>query len=114
MIKIEIAPLSVNNAWKGQRFKTDAYKVFERSLLFLLPKKYDLPQPPFEIHLEFGFSSSNSDWDNGIKQFTDILANKYGFNDRYIKKGVVVVENVPKGQEYIKFELLHYIKNETI
>lgn len=110
MIKIEIKSLSNNDAWRGKRFKTDSYKIFERALLLLLPKKYDLPAPPYEIHLEFGFSSSNSDWDNGIKQFQDVLAKKYGFNDRYIKKGIVVVENVPKGQEYIKFELLHYTK----
>jgi len=113
MIKIDIKPLSVNEAWRGQRFKTDAYKIFERSLLFMLPKNVIIPEAPFEIHLEFGFSSANSDWDNGIKQFTDVLAKKYGFNDRYIKKGIVVVENVPKGKEYIKFELKHYDKHLT-
>jgi hypothetical protein len=110
MIKIDLKPLSVNQAWKGKRFKTDAYKIFEKQLLLLLPKNYLIPEPPFEIHLEFGFSSANSDWDNGIKQFVDVLAKKYGFNDRYIKKGVVVVKDVKKGEEYIKFNLITLIK----
>jgi Holliday junction resolvase RusA-like endonuclease len=110
MIKINIKPLSVNSAWRGQRFKTDAYKNYDFALNLLLPKNYELPAPPFEIHLEFGFSSANSDWDNCIKQFQDVLATKYNFNDRYIKKGIVVIEDVKKGQEYIKFELVHYKK----
>ena len=29
---IEIKPLSVNTAWKGRRFKTDAYKAYEIEL----------------------------------------------------------------------------------
>jgi Holliday junction resolvase RusA-like endonuclease len=110
MIKLEIKPLSVNEAFKGRRFKTDAYHTFERIVTLILPKAYPIPEPPFEIILEWGFSSSSSDWDNPIKSFQDILAKKYGFNDKLIEQGVVRKMKVPKGKEYIKFELKHFDK----
>ena len=105
MIQIDIKPLSVNEVWKGKRFKTDSYKIYERVLLHILPKDYKIPESPYELHLEFGFSSDASDWDNPIKPFQDILSKKYKFNDKLIKKGVVTTEKVPKGKEYIKFEI---------
>lgn len=105
MIQIDIKPLSVNEVWKGKRFKTDSYKIYERVLLNILPKDYKIPESPYELHLEFGFSSDASDWDNPIKPFQDILSKKYKFNDKLIKKGVVTTEKVPKGKEYIKFEI---------
>lgn len=111
MIKIDIKSLSVNEAWKGRRFKTDAYKTYERVVLLLLPKNYEIPESPYELHLEFGFSSDASDWDNPIKPFQDILAKKYKFNDKLIKKGVVTTEKVKKGEEYIKFEIKTLTKN---
>ena len=105
MIKIPIKPLSVNQCWKGQRFKTKAYSLYERNLTLLLPKTILIPEPPFVLILEFGFSSSASDWDNPIKPFQDVLSKKYKFNDKLIKKGIVSVEKVKKGQEYVKFKL---------
>lgn len=111
MIKINVKPLSVNKAWKGKRYKTDAYKIYERVVLGLLPKNYEIPESPYELHLEFGFSSDASDWDNPIKNFQDILAKKYKFNDKLIKKGVVTTEKVLKGKEYVKFEIKTLTKN---
>ena len=110
MIKVDLKPLSVNDAWKGRRYMTDEYKTYKKSLFYLLPQKIEIPDPPFEIHFEFGFSSSLSDWDNPIKPTQDIIAKKYGFNDKLIKKGVVISESVKPGKEYIKFKLLHYEK----
>jgi hypothetical protein len=105
-IKIDIKPLSVNEAYKGKRYKTNDYKRYEIAVLSLLPKKYDLPEPPYEIRFTFGFSSHASDWDNCIKATQDIISKKYKFNDKLIKRGVVEVDNVPKGSEYFTFEIL--------
>ena len=105
MIEIKIKPMSVNDVWQGRRFKSPAYKQYEKAVLYMLPKKINIPEPPFVLTLEFGFSSASSDWDNPIKPFQDILAKKYGFNDKLIKKGVVTIETVKKGQEYVKFKL---------
>lgn len=105
MIEIKIKPMSVNDVWQGRRFKSPAYKQYEKAVLLMLPKKINIPEPPFVLTLEFGFSSASSDWDNPIKPFQDILAKKYGFNDKLIKRGIVSIETVKKGQEYVKFKL---------
>lgn len=102
--KIELKPLSVNEAFKGKRFKTPAYKLFERNALFMLPK-IDIPPPPYEVYFKFGFSSAASDWDNCIKQTQDVIAKKYGFNDKLIRRGIVDTEIVDKGKEYFEFDI---------
>ena len=104
MVKVDMKPLSVNQAWQGKRFKTPAYARYTRDLQFLLPK-FKLPEPPYHILFEFGFSSKLSDWDNCIKTTQDSIAEKYGFNDKLIRKGTVTTEIVPKGKEYIKFDI---------
>lgn len=103
--KIKIKPLSVNQAFKGRRFKTDAYKSYCIELSYLLPNKIDIPAPPFEIYFKFGLSSVNADGDNPVKPTQDIIAKKYGFNDKLIKRWVIEVENVAKGSEYIEFNI---------
>jgi hypothetical protein len=105
MIEIKIKPMSVNQVWQGKRFRTTAYDNYEKALMYMLPKKLILPEPPFLIELEFGFSSAASDWDNPIKPFQDVLAKKYKFNDKLIKKGIVTIQKVKKGQEFIRFSI---------
>lgn len=104
MNKVSIKPLSVNEAWKGRRFKTDAYKRYELVVSALL-EPLEIPQGKLSVHLVFGMSSAGSDWDNPIKPFVDILQKKYGFNDNRIKHAVVDVVRTKKGEEYIEFEI---------
>lgn len=102
--RIEIKPLSVNTCYRGRRFKTENYARYCRDIAFLAPKLI-LPTPPYQIHLKFGFSNDASDWDNCIKTTQDALADKYKFNDKLIRKGIVETEKVPRGKEYIEFEI---------
>ena len=102
---IKIKPLSVNDAWKGKRFKTDGYKKYERDLLLMLPPKLVIPDGELSIYLEWGFSSAASDWDNPIKPFQDILQKKYGFNDNRVFEARVKKKKVKKGSEYIIFNI---------
>lgn len=104
MIRVNVKPLSVNEAWKGRRYKTDAYKNYQNTLLWLLPR-LKIPKPPYEIHFRFGFSSTLSDWDNPVKPTQDILSKKYGFDDKLIRKAIVETEIVKRGKEYIEFAL---------
>jgi Holliday junction resolvase RusA-like endonuclease len=104
MTTIKIKPLSVNQAWQGKRFKTPVYKTYEKTLLYMLPK-ITLPEPPFKLEMEFGFSNSASDWDNPIKPLQDILQKKYNFNDRDVFKAVVTKVKVKKGEDYLKFNI---------
>lgn len=106
--RVNVKPLSVNNAWKGKRYRSKKYDSFEALVKSQLPQKIELPEPPYTIHLKFGFSSAASDWDNPIKPTQDVIAKKYGFNDKLIKKGIVETEQVPKGKEYFEFELLTF------
>lgn len=105
VVQVNIKPLSVNEAWKGQRFKTDEYKDYQKLLWAILPKSISIPKPPFHIFFEFGFSNIASDWDNPVKPLQDTIAEMYGFNDKQIRKATVSTEIVHKGEEYIKFEI---------
>ena len=106
-MRVNIKPLSVNEAWQGRRFKTDKYKSFENELLCLL-KKMEIPKGKLILVAKFGLSSLNADWDNPIKPFQDVIQKKYGFNDRQIYKGIIEKVDVKKGDEFIDFELKQY------
>lgn len=108
MITVKIKPLSINKAYYGKLTKTTALRKYMNDLAFLLPVNYKLPEPPFELHLEWGFSSKGSDWDNPVKPLQDALSKKYGFNDNQIYRAVIEKKIVPKGQEYFKFDIQHF------
>lgn len=109
MIKINIKPLSINEAFQGKRFKSPKYNKYIDNLMLLLP---DIEWIPLRIQLNItiGYSNVNSDIDNALKPFIDCLQKRYGFNDRHIYKLVVEKTIVPKGIEFIEFELLELNK----
>ena len=65
-LRVNIKPLSVNRAWQGRRYKTDAYEAYEMEMLLRLPAGR-LPEPPYRVFYEFGFSNKLSDYDNPVK-----------------------------------------------
>ena len=103
-MRIDIKPMSVNEAWQGRRFKTPKYKSYERDVLKLL-RPMNIPEGDLVIDLEWGVSNMTSDWDNPIKPFQDILQKKYGFDDKHIVEARVKKVKVKKGSEYIEFEI---------
>lgn len=104
--KIEIKPLSVNEAWQGRRFKSEKYKVYEKFLLYSLPpSKINWDKIPIELHLVVGFSNIASDIDNPIKPFIDVLQKRYGFNDKYIFRLIIEKQMVSKGGEFIQYTI---------
>jgi len=105
MPQLKIKPLSVNEAWQGKRFKTKAYKAYERDILIMLPKITNIENRPISLSLMFGLSSKNADIDNPVKCFVDCLQKKYGFNDRQIYRLTVQKFDVSKGDEYIYFDI---------
>lgn len=104
MRKINIKPLSVNEAWKGRRFKTDKYKNYEREVLLMLPR-ISVPDGKISLSLKFGLSSKNADVDNPVKCFVDCLQKKYKFNDKNIYKLQVEKVDAKKGKEFVEFEI---------
>ena len=103
MHRVDIKPMSVNEAWQGSRFKTPKYKAYARDLSLILPPSVAIPAGPLQVEYEFGVSNMQADYDNPIKPFQDVLQTKYGFNDSRIMRAVIEKVKVPKGKEYIKF-----------
>jgi hypothetical protein len=103
-IKLFIKPLSVNNAWQGKRFRSDAYNEYRKAIKRLLPA-IELPPPPYCLSFVFGFSNNASDLDNPVKCIQDILAENYGFNDKLITELHIKKEIVAKGSEFIQFDI---------
>jgi Holliday junction resolvase RusA-like endonuclease len=60
------------------------------------------------LQMNVYYSRRNSDTDNCVKPFLDILAEKYGFNDSRVYYITVQKIIVPKGQEGILFKLSKY------
>lgn len=105
-LNIPMKPLSVNDAWKGQRFKSKDYKSYEIEMLIRLPVG-KLPEPPYYVYYEFGFSNPRCDFDNPCKPLGDILQKKYGFNDNEIYEAHIKKVIVKRGKEYIKVRIEH-------
>lgn len=104
MYKIQIKPLSLNSAYRGRRFETPELKAYKTLLALILPR-IKVPKGKLEIWYEFGVSSKNADGDNLHKCVTDAIATQYGFNDKMIYEWHGKKVDVPKGKEYIKFEI---------
>lgn len=102
--KLDIKPLTVNQAWKGRRYKTEMYERYETDLLNILPKFNIEDKRDIRIDIEFGISKL-MDIDNGLKPLIDILQKKYKFNDRYIMELNIKKTVVKKKEHFIKINI---------
>ena len=103
--RLQIKPLSVNEAWQGRRFKTDKYKSYQKAMLLNLKKSNKDFSGMLRIDLFFGFSSSAADIDNPVKMVLDILQKKYLFDDKKIFELNIRKCIVKKGNEFIEFNI---------
>ena len=108
-MRLKIKPMSVNDAWKGRRSKTEEYRAFERHIALIL-KPVEIPEGPLQANIEWGFSNAGSDIDNPLKPFLDCLQKKYKFNDNRIYRLIVDKVKVKKGDEYIEWSLEKFKK----
>ena len=105
MHKIEIKPLSVNQAFNGRRTRSKIYNNWIRNILIFLPSSKEDFTGQLKLSLIFGFSNRGADLDNPTKTIQDVLSKKYCFNDNQIYEIQLKKEIVSKGQEFIKYEL---------
>jgi Holliday junction resolvase RusA-like endonuclease len=103
-MRLNIKPISVNECYRGRRFKTPKLEKYKEDLNYLLPR-LKIPEGKLKVHYKFGLSSKASDYDNCIKSFQDCLQDKYGFNDNKIYKAIIEKEDVKKGEEFIEFSI---------
>jgi Holliday junction resolvase RusA-like endonuclease len=104
-MKISVKPFSVNEAWKGKRYRTDKYKAFINVMMGMLPPLKISFKKNLKVNLVFGFSSKAADIDNPIKPLLDILQKKYGFNDNQIYQMNVEKKITKKGEEFIELSI---------
>ena len=108
-MRLDIKPMSTNKAYapvKGRIIKTKLYRRYERDVMLLL-RPMTIPEGELEVIIKWGlFNYGQSDWDNPIKPFVDILQKKYGFNDNRIFRGTAEKVKTKKGEEFIEFEIL--------
>ena len=85
-LEIKVSPLSVNKAWQGRRFKSDAYKQFIRDVSIVLPVAKNTIKNEVEIYYTFYIKNfGNADVDNLIKTAQDqIVEKRYIIDDRKI------------------------------
>ena len=108
LINLDVKPLSVNQCWQGRRFKTKAYKQYEKAILLLLPDIEFTYKDDIEINIVFGFSAKTADIDNPLKPILDILQKKYGFNDRSVYRLTVDKVITKKKEEFINIRINDY------
>jgi Holliday junction resolvase RusA-like endonuclease len=103
-MKINIKPLSLNQAYRGRRFSTRELADYKLYIWANLPPRSDLIGK-LAVSYIFGVSNSNTDADNLIKCFQDALAEAYGFNDNQIYEWQIKKVIVPKGKEFVDFQI---------
>jgi len=104
--RIDIKPLSVNQAWIGKLSKTSALRKYISDVGYILPNNKKELTGKLKLIIKFGFSSKASDIDNPLKPFIDCLQDKYDFDDKQIFELVVFKDVVKRGKEYIEFEII--------
>jgi len=103
-MRINIKPLSINEAWKGKLKPTGAQTKYKRDVGMLLRPDKNIPtEGNLTVEIVFGFSSKAADIDNPLKLFLDCLQDYYGFDDKQIYELIVKKEVVKRGQEYIDY-----------
>ena len=108
MHTLKIKPLSVNDAYKGRKYKTSNHHKFKDHITILLKNKRILKlekKERFYILYHFYISNIQNDVDNLIKLTQDAICNKIGTDDRYIMGIHAKKFIVKKGQEHIKFKI---------
>ena len=107
MHTLQLKPISVNEAYKGRKFKTPQHKKFKDHAKILLRSKR-LPKvekkQPFFILYHF-YTNMQNDLDNLIKLTQDSICEKLGTDDRYIMGMHAKKFIAKKGEEKIKFKI---------
>jgi Holliday junction resolvase RusA-like endonuclease len=108
-VKLNEKPLSVNQAWQGKRFKTQAYQDYEKNIMLRLPAGKVDPAAMLRVEFFFGFSNKASDLDNPVKLLMDIAQKKYLFNDSHVYELNVRKCIVKKGEDFIQMGIYNLL-----
>lgn len=108
MFTFPLKPISVNESYKGKRYRTPEHKLFKDKSAILFRNIKGLPdvqgKKEFFVIYKF-YISKMMDIDNGIKGFQDALCDALNTDDRYISGAYVRKIGVKKGNEKIEFDI---------
>lgn len=118
-IKLEVNPLSVNDAYRGRRFKSKDYLIFERDICIVLPFAPNPATTKDEVFVRYIFHLKNygaADTFNYEKILSDMLVKRgYFLDDRYIRGGYVRKERLKEGEgEWIEVLIEPYTGQDII
>jgi Holliday junction resolvase RusA-like endonuclease len=105
MMRLNIKPLSINEAFQGRRFKTKKHKDFEEQVLWILKGNIQKFDKDYSMHLKFYLKNAlRCDLSNYIKVLEDCIV-KSGIvkDDRFCWR--MEVEKIKSEEDYIEFEI---------
>jgi len=113
-ISIPIKPLSVNACFQGRRFKTPAYKQYDKALDFhLLQFRREIVKAEwYEVYYKFYLKNYGmTDGDNCVKALSDgLVRNGFLLDDRRIKR--FHVEKFKSDKDRIEVEIVPYTEEK--
>lgn len=106
MKRIDLCPLSVNQAYTGKRFNTPKKTKFMEDLRLLL-EGCELVDAvaPYEVHYVF-YIDKRQDIDGCIKVAQDVICDFFWINDNQIYK--IIAEKIVSKEHYFLFDIHSY------
>ena len=113
--KINIAPLSVNKAWQGRRYRSKEYKDWSAEVLWLIRKQnLTTIKGAVKIKIEWGYKfAKRTDIDNPIKVLLDALTESHVIDDD-VNIRQMEIKKTKSVEPYIKVEINKLTKKEII
>ena len=106
-VKIQLKPVSVNEAFQGRRFKTKKCKQYCDDFLLVAPRKNmvkGIIQVQYRFHVK---NHAMTDYDNLIKITQDMIVKKgYIEDDRKIYRATIY--KIPSKDNFIEIKILPY------
>ena len=113
-IAIPLKALSINACFQGRRFKTPAYRQYDKALdIYLLPFRRDIVRCDwYEVFYKFYLKNFGlCDADNCVKALSDgLVRNGFLWDDRRIKR--FHVEKFKSPVDLIEVEIVPYVEDK--
>jgi Holliday junction resolvase RusA-like endonuclease len=111
MHKVDLAPITVNKAWQGRRYKTPEYKAWRQAAFVKIKAlKLEKIEGWVEVHINSYLTHfAITDESNLLKAIFDALVDAEVIeDDRFIKRHTS--EKHKSKENYFTFEVVPYVK----
>ena len=110
MIKLDLNPISTNRMYSGRRWLSQpALQFREDCKVMLIAQRQHIPDTSGDLMIRFKFGiSRDKDVSNCIKLVEDVICEVYGIDDSQFLGLMAEKVRVPKGHEFIEFDICDY------